>query len=166
MKFFSRCTTNNGVYFFIALLLYLLYLLCRIFLGNLLAVLAAMLFCCNRKKRRQEVKNQTVHFCYRVQDQYIADELQVYNRQREEGSFNPHSIFTKLQEVRFKFYRKQAMGGFERQPGGFEGLPFGAGRQRRHLQSPAHGGEYLRAPVCLPFHSFEKALPAAVRRRS
>lgn len=107
VKFFNRCVTNNGVYFFIALLIYVTYLVLKIFFGNLLSLLSTIFFCCVRARKSQEVKNQTVHFCYRVQDEYIADELQLYNIQKEEGILKTDSILTKLQENRFKFYRNK-----------------------------------------------------------
>ena len=59
---------------------------------------------CGKKKDELEAKNKTIHYCYRVPDAYIVDELNLYKAEKDSGTLDENSIFVKLRNLRCSLY--------------------------------------------------------------
>ena len=107
MKFFDRCTSGNAIYFFLILLAYCLYLIARFLLGSFLFGLIKLICTCNKKGEKLEVKNKNIHYCWRVPDVFIADEVHLDQVEQESGHQDKESIFYKLRQKRIFQYQNK-----------------------------------------------------------
>lgn len=108
LYFILRCFSGNAIYFTTALILYIIGLILYFFLGGVLWGLLKCLCCCFfiSKKELKVKKNTHVHFCWRVPNAYIADELKLAKKDEEQGIHHPESITRRLQKLRLREYEQ------------------------------------------------------------
>ena len=107
VKFFDRCTSGNAIYFFLVLLAYCLYLIARFLLGSFMFGLIKLICTCNKKGEKLRVKNKNIHYCWRVPDVFIADEVHLDQVEQESGHQDQESIFYKLRQKRISQYKNK-----------------------------------------------------------
>lgn len=104
ITFFNRCINTNAIIFFIMLLLYILYLLLKIFFEGLTLFIFDLLCSCCQKKQDAHAKKELapVHFCWRVPRVQCLEESEVSNSKVGQK----FQIDAQLSELRTKQYRK------------------------------------------------------------